>query len=97
MSILEYHHRPFVPFDATNKNHRKWFSDFQKNKTWGKCPVRFIITDDAGDLLTMIQQRLIRYYVDKEFTSKVPPSKPFKKSSKIQLITSRNEKAALSH
>jgi hypothetical protein len=29
--------------------------------------VRFIIADDHGDLITMIQRRLIDYYVSKEF------------------------------
>lgn len=60
--------RPWVAFDATNKQHRQWFAEFQEKHTWGKCPVRFIVTDDQGDLLTMIQRKLIAYYTNKEFS-----------------------------
>ena len=67
MSRLDYIGRPWVAFDETNKQHRKWFAEFQKSKTWGKCPVRFIVSDDAGDLLTLIQQRLNKFYTEKEF------------------------------
>jgi hypothetical protein len=54
-------------FDASNKQHRQWFAEFQRMGTWSKCPVRFIVDDDHGDLLTMIQRRLIEYYTDEEF------------------------------
>lgn len=67
MSRLEYHSRPLVAFDVKKRQHRKWFADFQNYGTWGRCPVRFIITDDAGDLLTMIRRKLIDYYVEREF------------------------------
>lgn len=67
MSRLAYFGRQWVNFDASNKQHRKWFADFQHSGSWGKCPVRFIVADDAGDLLTMIRRRLIDYYVDREF------------------------------
>jgi hypothetical protein len=70
MSLLQYHGRPWVNFDPGNRDHRMWFADFQRNGTWGRCPVRFYITDDAGDLLTMIQRRLIEYYVKREFRNK---------------------------
>lgn len=60
--------RPWVIFDAANKQHRQWFAEFQHKNTWGRCPVRFIITDDQGDLLTMIQRKLIAYYTNKEFS-----------------------------
>jgi hypothetical protein len=67
MSRLDYIGRPWVAFDETKKQHRQWFADFQKTMTWGTCPVRFIVSDDHGDLLTMIQRRLIKYYTDNEF------------------------------
>lgn len=56
-------------FDAKNKDHRRWFADFNKNQTWSNCPVRFVIDNDHGDLVTMIQRNLIQYYVDREFKS----------------------------
>jgi hypothetical protein len=67
MSKLQLHGRPYVVFDPTNKDHRRWFAEFQRRSSWGHCPVRFVIDDDNGDLITMIQRRLIQYYVDREF------------------------------
>jgi hypothetical protein len=67
MSKLDYIGRPWMSFDATNKQHRQWFAEFQRAGTWGRCPVRFIVSDDQGDLVTMIQRRLIEYYSNKEF------------------------------
>lgn len=67
MSKLEYFGRQLVAFDPKNKDHRRWFYQFQSKKTWGKCPVRFIVPDENGDLITLCQQRLIDFYVSKEF------------------------------
>jgi len=67
MSRLAFFGRPWVVFDAHNKEHRQWFAEFQTNRSWSHCPVRFIVDDDHGDLLTMIQRRLIEYYTDQEF------------------------------
>lgn len=67
MSKLQLFGRPFVIFDASNKDHRRWFADFNKNMSWSHCPVRFVVDDQVGDLITMIQRRLIQFYVDKEF------------------------------
>jgi hypothetical protein len=54
-------------FDAHNANHRKYYADFCKYATWGRCPVRFIMDDDSNDLITMIQRKLVEYYVLQEF------------------------------
>jgi hypothetical protein len=67
MSRLQLHGRPYVVFSAKNKEHRRWFADFNRTGAWGRCPVRFVIPDDHGDLITMIQRELIRFYVEKEF------------------------------
>ena len=67
MSRLHLFGRPYVVFDATNKDHRRWFAEFNRSRSWGRCPVRFIITDDHGDLITTIQRELIAYYVSREF------------------------------
>ena len=66
MSKLAYMGRPWTVFNPRNKDHRRWFEEFQRLNTWGHCPVRFF-TDDQGDLVGMIQKQLIRYYVTKEF------------------------------
>jgi hypothetical protein len=70
MSILLFNGRPWAVFDAHNRLHRQWFAEFQRDRTWGRCPVRFISDDAAADLLTMIQRRLIDYYTAKEFGSR---------------------------
>lgn len=67
MSRLQLHGRPWVVFDAKNKEHRRWFADFNKTGAWGRCPVRFVVNEDHGDLITQIQRELIQFYVDKEF------------------------------
>ncbi len=67
MSRLSYIGRPWVAFDEQNRQHRKWYFEFVKHGTWGRCPVRFIVSDDHGDLLTMIQRRLNQYYTQREF------------------------------
>jgi len=67
MSRLQLFGRPWVVFDANNKDHRRWFADFNANLSWTRCPGRFVVNDDHGDLITMIQRELIQYYVNKEF------------------------------
>jgi hypothetical protein len=56
-----------VAFDPHNKDHRRYFAEFQTNHSWGGCPVRFIVTEDNGDLITLMQRSLIQYYIDREF------------------------------
>jgi len=73
MSRLQLHGRPFVVFDPNNKDHRRWFADFNKNCSWARCPVRFVINEDHGDLVTQIQRSLIQFYVDKEFGTEDNP------------------------
>jgi hypothetical protein len=64
-------------FDAKNREHRQWFAEFNKSGAWGSCPVRFVVNDDHGDLITQIQRELIQFYVDKEFgTEKNPKIRP---------------------
>lgn len=67
MSRLAMYGRPYVVFNAKDSKHRKWFAAFNKTGAWGRCPVRFVVNDDHGDLVTMIQRELIQHYVDKEF------------------------------
>ena len=67
MSRLQLHGRQWVVFNARNKEHRKWFANFNKTGAWGQCPVRFVVNDDHGDLITQIQRELIAHYVGREF------------------------------
>jgi hypothetical protein len=70
MSQLELHGRPWTVFNPDNKEHRAWYYNFVKSGTWGHCPVRFVIPDDHGNLVTMIQRKLVEYYVKNEFKRK---------------------------
>jgi hypothetical protein len=67
MSVLELSGRPYVVFDPSNKDHRRYYNNFVKTASWGLCPVRFVVPEDHGDLITMIQRSLVKYYVRQEF------------------------------
>lgn len=67
MSILHLNHRPWAVFDPANAEHRRWYNEFVKHGTWGHCPIRFVVSDDGGNLVTMIQRKLVEYYVKHEF------------------------------
>ena len=87
MSRLALYGRLYVIFDPKNREHRQWFDDFNKTGAWGRCPVRFVVHDDHGDLITMIQRELIQFYVDKEFTvTRVRPKTVAKKQQKKMRI-----------
>lgn len=70
MSQLALHSRPWTVFDPTNKEHRYWYQQYVQSRTWGRCPYRFIVTDDHGDVITMIQRSLVKFYVEREFKKK---------------------------
>jgi len=68
MSRLEYFNRPLVAFDASNKDHRRYYAEFLEYHGWGHCPVRFICPEDHGvDLTVMIKSLLVQYYIEREF------------------------------
>jgi hypothetical protein len=67
VSRLELFGRPYVVFDPENKKHRSYYHEFVRSGTWGHCPVRFVVPEDHGDLITMIQRSLVKFYVAKEF------------------------------
>ena len=72
MSRLEFLSRPLVAFDAGNKQHRRYYAEYLEYGGWGLCPVRFICPEDTGmDLPTMIKNRLVTYYMDREFGGKI--------------------------
>ena len=67
MSILYLRSRPSVAFDVQNPDHRKWFAEFVKYNTWGRCPVRFMAESLDQDLVTYIEHKMLAYYVRQEF------------------------------
>ena len=67
MSKLAYFARPLVAFDPSIKDHRRYYAEFLEYGGWGTCPVQFVCPEDFGmDLPSMIKNRLIGYYVDRE-------------------------------
>lgn len=67
MSILYRGNRPLVSFDVENADHRKWFAEFVKYNTWGKCPVRFMAESLDQDLVSHINSKMLTYYIKQEF------------------------------
>jgi len=67
MSKLEFYSRPLVAFDATNKQHRRYFSQYLTRRSWGQCPVRFIVPDQNGNLIDLIKNALLKFHMEKEF------------------------------
>ena len=56
-----------MAFDATNKQHRKWFKEFQDLRTWGHCPVEFWVPHNYGNVASMCELLLTEYYLKSEF------------------------------
>ena len=56
-----------VNFDVTNKEHRKAFSQFIKDNTWSKTTTRFVLEHPFIDIPSMIQHKLLNYYLTSEF------------------------------
>ena len=69
MSVLYLRARPFVAFDVNNAEHRKYFAEFVKYNTWGRCPVRFMTESLDMDLVSYISQKMLKHYVTQEFES----------------------------
>ena len=62
--------RPYATFDASNKKHRFEYYKFLKTNTWSKCPVQFMIEAPYTELPHEINNKLVKYYFEKEFGSK---------------------------
>jgi len=69
MSVLYLRARPVVAFDVDNPVHRKYFAEFVKYNTWGRCPVRFMTESLDMDLVSYISQKMLKHYVTQEFES----------------------------
>lgn len=74
MSRLSLFGRPWTVFDPKDKNHRRYYFEYVQSNSWGTCPVRFVVPEDHGDLVTMIQRSLVEFYVTKEFENKKVPT-----------------------
>jgi hypothetical protein len=67
MSILYRGIRPMVAFNVDNAEHRKWYAEFVKYRTWGRCPVRFMADSLDQDLVSHINEKMLHYYITQEF------------------------------
>ena len=68
--ILETAVRPLAIFNPANAEHREHYATFLKEGTWGKCPVRFVVTDSAAsnnNLAFAMQRKLVEFYMGAEF------------------------------
>lgn len=67
MSLLYLRSRPIVAFDANNPDHRRYYRQFIETRSWGKCPVRFMVESLNTDLLSHINYVMLDWYVRNEF------------------------------
>jgi len=58
--------RPATQFDPKNINHRKMFNQFTQEKSWGKLPVTFILEPEYSDLVSMTQDKMLKFYMAKD-------------------------------
>ena len=79
MSVLFRNSRPLITFDVNNPDHRRWFAEFVKYRTWGKSPVRFLTESLDQDLVSYIETKMLGYYVKQEFSNGKTKNKNTKK------------------
>ena len=70
---LDLFRKPVVAFNPENKLHRKYWAMFLRDQNWANIPVRFVLSDNAQDLVSMINKQLSDYYISKEFKTVVNP------------------------
>ena len=66
MKTLTTSARPSTNFDAKNIKHRKMFNQFTQDKSWGKLPVTFILEPEYSDLISMVQDKMLKFYMAKD-------------------------------
>lgn len=72
MTVLNVASRPTVYFDVTDREHRKWFAKFLRNRSWRYCPVQFYLEQGYSDVPAMIQDKMSAWYLGREFRERVP-------------------------
>lgn len=89
MSRLDLFGRPWTVFDPANKEHRAWYHQYVVSSSWGHCPVRFVVPEDHGDLVTMIQRSLVKFYVEREFPNGPKTKAPLVRQKKQKTVDSK--------
>jgi hypothetical protein len=93
MSVLYLRARPVVAFDVENELHRKYFAEFVKYNTWGRCPVRFMAESLDMDLVSYINHKMLNYYVRQEFDNakrKIKITKKPKSASTSRVVSNKH-------
>jgi hypothetical protein len=66
MSKLHVNARQWITFNAQDAQHRAWYAEYIRTRTWGKCPVRFEVDGEPGHI-GAIERLILEYYTKKEF------------------------------
>lgn len=74
-SKLSYHLRQPMFFDPSDKEHRRLYYNFVSSSSWSHCPYSWIIDDESSSVPHMMHKKLVEYYTQKEFGSKVKKGK----------------------
>lgn len=62
--------KPQTLFDAGNSEHRRAYFNFLQTGSWQNCKYYFVIEDTYVDLPSMIDNKLVNYYLNNEFYNK---------------------------
>ena len=89
MSLLYLRARPIVAFNANNPEHRRYYRQFIETRSWGTCPVRFMVESLNTDLLSHINREMLAWYVKNEFKIAKPKNQNSKNSKPKSSGTSR--------
>ena len=54
-----------IKFDVENEDHRKACYDLKFNRKW---PMHFILEDEYDNVVQMVNDKLLQYYLKKEFS-----------------------------
>lgn len=57
-----------ISFDPNKVEHRKDFSILLETKSLGRCKNRYSLEGMYGDIVSMMTDRMVNYYVNKDFS-----------------------------
>lgn len=60
---------PIIEFDVNNSEHRKDLVTFMKTNSFSQCKNRYTLKGMYGDVLSMMKDKVLNYYINKEFPS----------------------------
>lgn len=69
MSQLSLVHRPTVVFNPAIKEHRNAVGIFQRRGGWGQVPFKFLLEPPYQDVPSMINSKLMAFYLHNEFNA----------------------------